>query len=118
LRYIGRSVGRNPRYETDSIIILALEDDSQLRYIELQEKIYYRCKLLGLKEPCTDTITNHLRFLRKIDVLHKEDGNYGCKHYSLKSNHHAIYVEKVFCSRPYCVYQYSFETLYSFIHSQ
>jgi hypothetical protein len=66
-----RYVGRNPRYEIDSIIILALEDESQLRYIDLQEKIYYRCKLLGLKKPSTDTITNHLRFLRKIDVLHK-----------------------------------------------
>lgn len=112
-----RYVGRNPRYEIDSIIILALEDESQLRYIDLQEKIYYRCKLLGLKKPSTDTITNHLRFLRKIDVLHKEEGNYGCTHYSLKSNHHATYVEKVFCSRPSCVYLHSVETLYSFIHS-
>jgi hypothetical protein len=46
-------VGRNPRYEIDIIIIQALEDESQLRYIDIQEKIYYRCKLLGLKKPST-----------------------------------------------------------------
>jgi DNA-binding Lrp family transcriptional regulator len=77
-------VGRNPRYEIDIMIIQALEENSQLRYIDIQEKINLRCERLGLKKPSTDTITNRLKILRKKDVLHKEEGMYGCTHYSLK----------------------------------
>jgi hypothetical protein len=64
-------VGRNPRYEIDIIIIQALEEDSQLRYIDIQERIYLCCQRLGLKKPSTDTITNRLEILCKKDVLHK-----------------------------------------------
>lgn len=99
-------VGRNPRYEIDIIIIQALEEDSQLRYIDIQEKIYYRCKLLGLKKPSTDTITNRLEILRKKDVLHKEEGMYRCTHYSLKYHHHITYVENVLSLRPFRRYVY------------
>jgi hypothetical protein len=62
--------------------------------------------VIGLKKPSTYTITNHLRFLRKIDVLHKEEGSHGCTHYSLKCNHHEIYVMKVFCSLATFIYSF------------
>ena len=48
-------VGRNPRYEIDIMIIQALEEESQLRYIDIQEKNNLRCESLGLKKPSTDT---------------------------------------------------------------
>ena len=99
-------VGRNPRYEIDIIIIQALEEDSQLRYIDIQEKINLRCERLGLKKPSTDTITNHLEILRKKDVLHKEEGMYGCTHYSLKYPR-ITYIENVLSLRPFRRYVYS-----------
>ena len=97
-------VGRNPRYEIDIMIIQALEENSQLRYMDIQEKINLRCERLGLKKPSTDTITNRLKILGKKDVLHKEEGMYGCTHYSLKYHHHIMYVENVLSLRPFCRY--------------
>jgi len=99
-------VGRNPRYEIDIMIIQALQENSQLRYIDIQENINLRCERLGLKKPSTDTITNRLEILRKNDVLHKEEGMYGCTHYSLKYQHHITYVENVLSLRPFRRYVY------------
>jgi DNA-binding Lrp family transcriptional regulator len=99
-------VGRNPRYEIDIMIIQALQENSQLRYIDIQENINLRCERLGLKKPSTDTITNRLKILRKNDVLHKEEGMYGCTHYSLKYHHHITYVENVLSLRPFRRYVY------------
>lgn len=99
-------VGRNPRYEIDIVIIQALQENSQLRYIDIQENINLRCERLGLKKPSTDTITNRLEILRKNDVLHREEGMYGCTHYSLKYHHHITYVENVLSLRPFCRYVY------------
>jgi hypothetical protein len=48
-------VGRTPRYEIDIMIIQALEEESQSRYIDLQEKINLRCQGLGLKKPSNAT---------------------------------------------------------------
>jgi len=36
-------VGCNPRYEIEIMIIQALEEESQLRYTDLREKINSRC---------------------------------------------------------------------------
>ena len=99
-------VGRNPRYEIDIMIIQALQENSQLRYIDIQENINLRCERLGLKKPSTDTITNRLEILRKNDVLHKEEGMYGCTHYSLKYHHHITYVVNVLSLRPFRRYVY------------
>jgi hypothetical protein len=42
-------VGRNPRYEVDIMILQSLQENSQLRYIDIQENINLRCEHLGLK---------------------------------------------------------------------
>jgi hypothetical protein len=76
------------------MIIQALEEESQLRYIDIQEIINMCCKHLALKKPSTETLTNHLRILCEKDVLHKEEGMYGINHYSLKYHHYITYVEK------------------------
>jgi hypothetical protein len=99
-------IGRNPRYEIDIMIIQALEENTPLRYIDIQEKINLRCKRLGLKKPSTDTITNRLEILREKEVLQKEEGMYGCTHYSLKYHHHVTYIENVLSLRPFRRYVY------------
>jgi hypothetical protein len=99
-------VGRNPRYEIDIMVIQALEEESQLRYTDIQEIINVRCKHLALKKPSTETLTNHLRILCEKDVLHKEEGMYGITHYSLKYHHYITYVENVLSSHNRCRYVY------------
>jgi hypothetical protein len=93
-------VGRNPRYEIEIMIIQALEEEFQLRYTDLREKINSRCKDLGLKKPCIDALYSRLNNLCKRDVLHKERDRYGA-HYSLKYNHHKSYLEGMSFLRKY-----------------
>jgi hypothetical protein len=64
--------GRNPRYEIEIMIIQALEEESQLRYTDLREKINSRCQNLGLKKPSIDAFYGRLNNLCKRDVLQKE----------------------------------------------
>ncbi|MFL6323048.1 MAG: hypothetical protein ACJ72Q_21590 [Nitrososphaeraceae archaeon] len=99
-------VGRNPRYEIDVMIIQALEEEPQLGYIDLEEKINLRCESLGLKKPSTATFYYRLTNLSYKDVLNKEAGMYGCTHYSLKYNHYITYVEKTLSLHKYCRYVY------------
>jgi len=85
-------VGRNARYEIEIMIIQALEEESQLRYTDLRERINSRCQNLGLKKPSIDAFYGRLNNLCKRDVLQKERDRYGA-HYSLKYNHHKSYLE-------------------------
>jgi hypothetical protein len=87
------------------MIIQALEEESQSRYIDLQEKINLRCQGLGLKKPSNATFWGHMTNLCDRDVLNKEAGMYGCTHYSLK-NHHTTYVEKTLSLHPFCRHVY------------
>ena len=88
-------VGRNPRYEIDIMIIQALEEESHIGYIDLEEKINLRCQSLGLKKPSTATFYYRLTNLCKKEVLDKEEGMYGITYYSLKYHHYITYVENV-----------------------
>jgi hypothetical protein len=97
-------VGRKPRYETDIIIIQALEEESQLSYMDLRDKINLRCKSLGLKKPSNDAFDSRLANLCDEDVLDKKEGMYGCTHYSLKNHRYITYVEKILSLREKCRY--------------
>jgi hypothetical protein len=94
-------VGRNPRYEIEIMIIQALEEEFQLRYTDLREKINSRCQDLGLKKPSNDAFYSRLNNLCKRDVLHKEKDKYGA-HYSLKNNHYKRYLEGTLFLGKYC----------------
>lgn len=94
-------VGRNPRYEIEIMIIQALEEESQLRYTDLREKISSRCQSLGLKKPSNDAFYSRLNNLCKRDVLVKEKDKYGAR-YSLKYFHYKIYLDEMLFLGKYC----------------
>jgi hypothetical protein len=83
------------------MIIQALEEESQLRYTDLREKINSRCKDLGLKKPSIDAFYSRLNNLCIREVLYKEKDKYGA-HYSLKNNHHKSYLEGMLFLDKYC----------------
>ena len=91
-------VGRYPRYEIEIMIIQALEEESQLRYTDLREKIDSRCQVLGLKKPSNDAFYSRLTNLYYEDMLVKEKDRYGGAHYSLKNNHYIGYLERTISS--------------------
>ena len=94
-------VGCNPRYEIEIMIIQALEEESQLRYTDLREKINSRCQNLGLKKPSIDAFYSRLNNLYKRDVLQKDKDKYGGTHYSLRNNHYKSYLEGMSFLRKY-----------------
>jgi hypothetical protein len=94
-------VGRNPRYEIEIMIIQALEEEFQLRYTDLREKINPRCNDLGLKKPSIDAFYSRLNNLCKRDVLHKERDKYDA-HYSLKNTHYKGYLGGMLLLGKYC----------------
>ena len=85
-------VGRNPRYEIEIMIIQALEEEFQLRYTDLREKINSRCQDLGLKKPSNDAFYSRLNNLCKRDVLHS----------ALKNNQYKGYLEGTLFLGKYC----------------
>ena len=96
-------VGRNSRYDIEIMIIQALEEEFQLRYTDLREKINSRCQGLGLKKPSIDAFYGRLNNLCKKDVLHKEKDKYGAR-YSLKYYHYKRYLdEMLFLGKYRCV---------------
>ena len=106
-------VGRNPRYEIEIMIIHALEEESQLRYTDLREKIDSRCRVLGLKKPSNDAFYSRLTNLCYEDVLVREKDRYGGTHYSLKNNHYTGYLDRTFSSlHQYRLIPFSLDTLY------
>jgi hypothetical protein len=113
-------VGRIARYEIEIMVIQALQE-SRLRYTDLREKINSCCQGLGLKKPSNDAFYSRLANLCHKDVIVKEKVKYEGTHYSLKSNHHVIYLERLLSLHKLCVYVYPFEVyfkkVYSSIHS-
>jgi hypothetical protein len=76
------------------MIIQALEEEFQLRYTDLREKINSRCQNLGLKKPSIDAFYSRLNNLCKSDVLYKEKDKYGAR-YSLKYHHYKRYLDEM-----------------------
>ena len=108
-------VGRTPRYEIEIMIIQALEEESQLRYTDLREKIDSRCQVLGLKKPSNDAFYSRLINLYYKDVLVKEKDKYGGAYYSLKNNHYTGYLDRTFSSlHKFRRIPFSLDTLYQY----
>lgn len=126
-------IGRNPRYELDTMIVEIIEKKypQSLRYKELEKKVNVRCQDLGLKKPSTATLCNRLAILcgRKSQyslfinrrVLHRELRENRGTHYSFteefkhsmdiqKKHHPKNYVEKTLSLLQFSGYRDSFDS--------